>query len=394
MSEERIKKIAQALHSEGIDAWLFFDFHNREPIAYTVLGLPMKFCSRRWYYAVHADGRATKVVSAVEAGKIDALPGDKVVYRSWGEMENALKQALGDAKTVAMQYSPQGAIPYVSTVDAGTVELVRALGYDVVSSADLIQLFDAVLDEAAYQDHLKAAKNCYDVKDLAFDMIRNALKNKEKINEWTVAEFILQEFDRRNMTMDGETPIVGVDGHPADPHFEPTPENALPIVPGSKILIDLWARFKRDAAIYGDITWCGYAGANPPEDYAKLFSIVVQARDAGVQFIRQRLAEGKTVAGFEVDDVVRNVVKQHGYGDFFVHRTGHNIHHEVHGNGANIDNLETKDARRLINGVCFSIEPGIYLPDRMAVRTEIDVCIRGNQAIVSGPMQRELITLE
>jgi len=394
MFQQRIDKIAQALKDEGIDAWLFFDFHNREPIAYNVLGLPMKFCSRRWFYAVRADGRVTKVVSAVEVGKIDALPGDKIVYRSWGELEDALKAALGDAKTVAMQYSPQGAIPYVSTVDAGTVELVRAQGYEVVTSADLIQIFDAVMDEPHYQDHLNAAKNCYEVKDLAFDMIRKALKNNEKINEWDVASFILREFDRRDMTMDNETPIVGVDGHPADPHFEPTPENALPILPGSKILIDLWARFKRDDAIYGDITWCGYAGANPPEEYKKIFAIVVEARDAGVAFIRERLAAGKLVAGYEVDDRVREVVEKHGYGEYFVHRTGHSIHHEVHANGANIDNLETKDSRRLMDGVCFSIEPGIYLPDNMAVRTEIDVCIRQGRAIVSGPLQEDLITLE
>lgn len=393
MFQERIAKIAEALKTEGIDAWLFFDFHNREPIAYSVLGLPMKFCSRRWFYVVKADGSTKKVVSAVEAGKIDDLPGDRAVYKSWGGLESALKQALGNVNTVAMQYSPQGAIPYVSTVDAGTVELVRSLGYEVVTSADLIQLFDAVLDDEHYQDHLKAAENCYEVKDLAFEMIRNALKNNEKITEWTVAEFILQEFDRRNMTMDDETPIVGVDGHPADPHFEPTRENALPIVPGSKILIDLWARFKRADAIYGDITWCGYAGANPPEEYKKIFNIVVQARDAGVAFIRERLAAGRAVAGYEVDDKVREVVVQHGYGDYFVHRTGHSIHHEVHGNGANIDNLETRDSRRLMDGVCFSIEPGIYLLDRMAVRTEIDVCIRQGRAIVSGPLQKDLITL-
>lgn len=393
MFPERIARIADALKDEGVDAWLFFDFHNREPIAYSVLGLPMKFCSRRWFYVVRADGTTMKVVSAVEAGKIDELPGDRIVYRSWGDLEAGLKQALGDVKTVAMQYSPQGAIPYVSTVDAGTVELVRGLGYQVVTSADLIQLFDAVLDEEHYQDHLKAAKNCYEVKDLAFAMIHDALRQGRALSEWDVAEFILREFDRRDMTMDDEVPIVGVDGHPADPHFEPTPENALPIVPGSKVLIDLWARFKRADAIYGDITWCGFAGKTPPEEYKRIFEIVVKARDAGVAFIRQRLDAGKEVAGYEVDDRVREVVARHGYGDYFVHRTGHSIHHEVHGNGANIDNLETRDSRRLMDGLCFSIEPGIYLPDHMAVRTEIDVCIRQGKAIVSGPLQKELITL-
>ena len=391
--QERINQIAEALRAEGIDAWLFFDFHNREPIAYSVLGIPMRFCSRRWFYVVRADGGTMKVVSAVEAGKIDDLPGDKIVYRSWQELEKALDRALTGVRTVAMQYSPEGAIPYVSTVDAGTVELVRARGVEVVSSANLIQLFNAVLDEKQYQDHLEAAKNCYEVKDLAFDMIRTALREGRQITEWDVADFILREFDRRNMTMDGETPIVGVDAHPADPHFEPTPETALPIVPGSKVLIDLWARFKRDDAIYGDITWCGFAGKQPPAEYARIFDVVVRARDAGVAFIRERLAAGREVAGYEVDDRVRQVVADAGYGDYFVHRTGHSIHHEVHANGANIDNLETRDARRLMDGLCFSIEPGIYLPGRMAVRTEIDVCIRSGQAIVSGPMQKELLLL-
>ena len=393
MVNERINRIVQALKEEGIDAWLFFDFHNREPIAYRVLGIPMKFCSRRWFYVVHASGRLVKVVSAVESTKIDNLPGEKIVYRSWRRMHEALKEALGDAETVAMQYSPEGAIPYVSTVDAGTVEVIRSLGLNVVSSANLVQQFDAVLTPEQYEDHLKAAAACYEVKDLAFSFIDQAIKNDKKITEYDVAHFILDEFERRGMTTDDEVPIVGVDGHPADPHFEPTPENALPIVRGSKVLIDLWARFKHEDAIYGDITWCGYVGNNPPEKYVEIFDVVVRARDAGVAFIQQRLKESKKVAGWEVDDVVRKVVEDAGYGEYFVHRTGHNIHHAVHGNGANIDNLETKDERLLVDGLCFSIEPGIYLPDLMAVRTEIDVCIRDGKAIVSGPMQKELILL-
>lgn len=387
-----LERLQQAVGDAGLDGWLFCDFHNRDPIAYRILGMEFgKFTSRRWFYLVPARGEPVRLVSRVEPSRLDDLPGEKRFYLSWQELEARLRELVGGQR-VAMQYSPGDAIPYVATVDAGLVELVRAAGADIASSAELVQAFEAVIDEAGYQSHLEAGRRIHAIKDQAFDLVRQALATGRELTEYEVQRFILRRFDEEDLDCMGEVPIVGVNDHPSDPHFEPTAENCRVIRRGDTILIDLWAKLRQPDAIFYDITWCGYAGEEPPARYAEIFRVVMAARDAAVDFVRDRFARGVEVAGWEVDDACRAVVKAAGWGDHFIHRTGHSIGVVVHANGANIDNLETRDLRRLVPGVCFSVEPGIYLAGEMAVRTEIDVFVRLDGTVeVTGPVQRELV---
>ncbi|MFN3412796.1 MAG: M24 family metallopeptidase [Thermoanaerobaculum sp.] len=392
---ERIVRIRQELAKAGIDGWLFFDFHNRDPIAYRILGLEFgKFTSRRWFYLVPKSGQPVKLVSAVEAGKLDALPGEKRVYRSWRELSDHLRGMLDGLSTVAMQYSPRGDVPYVSIVDAGTVELVRAAGAEVVSSAPLVQVFEAVLTPEQLETHVKAGEKIHRIKDEAFALVSQKVRGGDLITPYDVQQFILRRFEEEDLTCQGEYPIVGTNEQPADPHFEPTPENARPIALGDTLLVDLWAKLKKDNAVFYDITWCAFVGENPPAEYLEIFRLACQARDAALALVHERFAKGEPLAGFEVDDAARQVIEKAGYGPYFVHRTGHNIGTEVHGNGANLDNLETRDNRLLVPGLCFSIEPGIYLPGEMAVRTEINVYItHDGKPQVYGPIQKELVLL-
>ena len=391
-----ILRIQEELKSAGMDGWLFYDFHNRDPIAYRVPGLDFgKFTSRRWWYYIPADGDPIRLVHKVEPTKLDSLPGEKRYYLAWEELHASLRDIIGPApKKVVMQYSPLNNIPYVSTVDGGTVGLLQSFGYEIHSSADLVQLFEAVIDEKGYQSHLDAARVVYQIKDEAFQRIETALQNGEEMTEYSIQQFIVSRFEELGFTNDGENPIVGVNGHPANPHFEPTPENTWAIKKGDTILIDLWARKNETDSIWADITWCGFAGQNPPEKYGTIFNAVRDARNAGLAFIREKFAEGRNCFGWEVDDAVRNVIRERGFGDFFIHRTGHSIGTEVHGNGVHIDNLETREERQLIPGICFSLEPGIYFEDEIAVRTEIDVFITlEGEVVVAGPEQESLILL-
>jgi Xaa-Pro aminopeptidase len=381
-----------AIRTAGFDGWLFCDFHNRDALAYRILGMDFgKFTSRRWFYLVPAAGEPVRLVSRVEPSRLDDLPGEKRQYLSWGDLLESLKVLVG-GKRIAMQWSPDDAIPYVSTVDGGMVDLVRSAGATVVSSADLVQVFEAVIDEAGYQSHLSAGTRVHAIKDEAFAAIRDALATGRELTEFDVQQFIVRRFDEEGLTCHREWPIVGVNDHPADPHFEPTPQNARVIKRGDTFLIDLWACDKAPGSIWHDITWCGFAGDTPPAAYVEIFNVVRDARDAAVAFAARRFETGEGCAGWEVDDACRAVVKAAGYGDFFIHRTGHSIGTAVHGNGVNIDNLETRDLRRLVPGICFSVEPGIYLPGRMAVRSEVDVFVRHDGVVeVTGPAQRDLI---
>ncbi|MFZ5803525.1 MAG: M24 family metallopeptidase [Acidobacteriota bacterium] len=392
---ERIARIQTELSKAGIDGWLFFDFHNRDPISYRILGLEFgKFTSRRWFYLVPKSGPPVKLVSAVEAGKLDALPGEKRVYRSWRELLDHLRGMLDGLSTVAMQYSPRGDVPYVSIVDAGTVELVRAAGVEVVSSAPLVQVFEAVLTPEQLESHVKAGEKIHRIKDEAFALVSQKVRGGHVITPYDVQQFIVRRFEEEGLTCQGEYPIVGTNEQPADPHFEPTPENARPIKLGDTLLVDLWAKLKEPNAVFYDITWCAFVGENPPAKYSEIFRLACQARDAALALVQERFAQGQPLAGYEVDDAARQVIEKAGYGPYFVHRTGHNIGTEVHGNGANLDNLETRDNRLLVPGLCFSIEPGIYLPGEMAVRTEINVFItHDGKPQVYGPIQKELVLL-
>jgi Xaa-Pro aminopeptidase len=390
-----LRDIQQAIRDNNGDGWLFFDIHHRDTLAYRILGLDLeRMTTRRWYYFIPKEGMPTKLVHRVEQGRLGALPGNTVLYVGWRELHEKLRGLLGGRQRVFMQYSPMNNIPMVSCVDAGTVELVRSLGKDVLSSAELVQFFEARVDEAGAASHRAAGAKVQRIKDDAFQLIISAIKSNRHVSEYDVQQFILAEFDRENLTCDGSPPMVGVNEHAADPHFEVSPGNPSAIKENDRVLIDLWARENVPEGIYYDITWCGFMGKKPDELYRQLFAVVVQARDLTKQFIAQRVAAKQPVFGWEADDVCRNCISQHGYGDFFLHRTGHSIHRSVHGNGANLDNLETKDERRIIWGSCFSIEPGIY-KDGIGVRSEIDVLLdaQGN-VCVAGPEQHKLILLE
>lgn len=391
-----IPRIQAELKSAGLDGWLLYDFHNRDAIAYHVLGLDYgKFTSRRWFYWIPVTGEPVRLCSKVESTKLDKLPGQKRLYLSWRELHASLKDIMGRAHRIAMQYSPTANIPYVSIVDGGTIDLVRSLGFEVISSADLVQTFQAILNDAQYQSHLEAGARVQRIKNEAFDLVAREFAAGHTLTQYDVQQFIVRRYGEEGLTCKGEFPIVGTNEQPADPHFEPTPANARPIAKGDTLLIDLWAKLEQPGAIFYDITWCGFVGRKPPAKYVEIFTTVRNARDAALDFVRSRFTSGQPVHGWEVDDACRAVVDKAGYGEYFIHRTGHSIGEDVHGNGVNIDNLETRDERLLVPGICFSIEPGIYLAGEMAVRSEIDVFITpAGKVDVAGDMQRDLILMD
>jgi Xaa-Pro aminopeptidase len=388
-----LRKIQEALRDQKVDGWLLYDFHNRDPLAIHILGIdPEKLSTRRWYYFIPTDGEPVKLVSKVEQTVLDFLPGKKIPYLAWKEMHQQIKNILGNRKRIALNYSPMNHIPYASMVDGGTVELIKSFGYELVSSADLIQQFEAVIDEKGFQSHIDAGKTVLKIKDEAFEAIGKAIRENRKITEYEIQRLIGSRFEEEGLTCDGHYPIVGVNEHPANPHFEPTPQNSHSFKTGDTILIDLWAKKREPGSIYYDVTWCGFVGKNPPAKYVEVFTTVRDARKAAKKFVEDKFARGETCYGWEVDDACRKVVQDAGFGDYFIHRTGHSIGTDVHGNGVNIDNLETKDERKLIPGVCFSIEPGIYLEGEMAARSEINICIHPDgQVKVHGDEQEELI---
>ena len=390
-----LKAIQAALKIHKLDAWLFCDHHRRDPMAYRILGLPETgMASRRWWYLVPAEGEPVKLAHRVEPRKLDALPGRQEHYLSWTELHAKLKAMVAGRPRIAMQYSPNNDIPYVGLVDAGTVELIRSFGPDIVSSADLVQQFEATFGEAGHASHVWAGERVQAIKDETFALMVKALRDRVGATEYELKEHILRRFAQEGLTSEGESPIVGFKDHPADPHFEPTREGAYTLKSGDTVLLDLWARRIEPVGVYYDITWCAYAGPKPPDPYEEIWGVVRRARDAAVAFASKRIDSGDPVHGYEIDDVCRKVVAYAGYGDAFLHRTGHSIGTSVHGNGANIDNLETRDGRRIVPGTCFSIEPGIYLAGRMGVRAEVDVYVtpRG-KAEVFGAIQEDLVLL-
>jgi Xaa-Pro aminopeptidase len=357
-----------------------------------VLGFePARHVTRRWYYFIPAEGEPAGLVHRIERGMLDALPGSRTPYSSWVEQAEGLRRLLGGSRRVAMQYSPNCAIPYVAMVDAGTVELVRSLGVEVASSSELIQYFEARWDAEALESHLEAGRRVDKVRRMAFDLIRERTRNGRKVPEIEVKRFVRDEFKRTGLfTTDG--PIVAANAHAANPHYEPTEEDYAVIGSGDFVLLDMWAKLDRPGAVYYDITWTGFCGDSPTEPMRRVFEIVRDARDAAVRRVREAVAKGEPLRGFEVDDAARGVISSHGFGERFTHRTGHSIGREVHGNGANMDNLETHDERLIIPWTCFSIEPGIYLDD-FGVRSEVDVFVGDGEARVTGEIQTELLAL-
>lgn len=387
--------IQNALKAKKFDGWLLCDFRNRDYLAYRVLGLNFeKMSSRRWYYYIPARGEPKKLVSAVEKMRLDSLPGKRMVYLSWGELHASLKKLMGPNKRIAMQYSPKNNVPYVSMVDGGTIELLKGLGYRIGSSADLVQMFVSRISDEGYATHKEAARVMDGIRAEAFAEIGKGIRSSAGITEYDIQQFIMRRFTEEGLTT-YDPPMVGVNDHPADPHFDLTRDNARPMKTGDTVLIDMWAKKNVPGGIYYDITWVGYIGDAPPRKYVEIWNAVKGGRDAAVKFVQDKFAKGQVCYGWQVDDACRNVVKKAGYGKFFLHRTGHSITEETHGNGVNIDNLETKDERALLPGCCFSIEPGIYLEGSMAVRTELNMFIRNDgMPEVTGEVQQELVQIK
>jgi len=382
-------QIQEALRREKLDGWLFFDHHERDPLAYRVLGLSTpRHVTRRWYYLIPASGEPRALVHRIESGVIRELPGERLQYSSWQEQHAGLAQLLKDSKRVAMQYSPLCAVPYVAMVDAGTVELVRSLGVEVVTSAELIQEFEACLSEAQFETHIEAGRRMDRVCAETFRFIGAHLASG--VDEMAVRHFVRQEFANHGLITD-EGPIVAVNAHAGNPHYEPTPATSAPILPGDFVLLDMWAKLDQPGAVYYDITWTGVCG-QPAERFQQIFGIVRDARDKAIAAVTQAVSTHREIRGFEVDDAAREHIRAAGYGDRFVHRTGHSIGTEVHGTGANMDNLETHDERRILPGALFSVEPGIYLSD-FGVRSEVNVFVRRDSASVTGAIQRELVRI-
>jgi Xaa-Pro dipeptidase len=390
-----LQAIQQELQSSNIDGWLFYDFHNRDAIAARVLNMDTsRFASRRWYYYIPAQGEPQKLVHQIEPWRCDHLPGGKHIYLSWQEQQEMLKSILQSSKTIAMQYSSNNAIPYVSIVDAGTIELIRGFGVTVVSSGDLVGKFEAHLSMEDWASHKEAAEVMQMVKDETFKQVAKRIKNGENPREVEIQSF-MHNLMRENDMFWGDGPVVAINEHAADPHFEPTEKNSVEMKRGDLLLLDLWAKKNRPGSIFYDITWMGFIDDTVPEKLENIFQIIASARDAALDLVRDRFAQKIPVYGWEVDDACRKVIIDAGFGDYFTHRTGHNIGEEVHGNGVHIDNLETKDERLILPGTCFSVEPGAYLPEeKIGFRTEIDVFVTDEGEVdVAGPIQKNIIPI-
>ena len=392
-----IPAIQAALRAAGLEGWLFYDFRGSDPLAARILKLdPNRHMTRRWYYLIPAKGTPVKLLHRIEPHSLDDVPGEARLYLSWQEQQAHLKQmlsSLGRVPKVSMQYSPMNAIPYISRVDAGTLELVRSFGVDVVTSADLVQRFEAAWTADQYASHRKAADALRQIVDEAFAQVRDEIVRGTGFTERDLQQDILARIAARGLHTYAP-PIAAVNAHAADPHYSPPEKGSTPIGKGDLVLIDLWAKSTAPGSMYGDITWTGFVGEAVPARQAEIFAIVAAARDAAVAFIQQEVRAGRFPRGGDVDDVCRRVIQQAGYEDRFLHRTGHSIGEEVHGNGANIDNLETQDGRRLLPHTCFSIEPGIYLPGEFGIRSEVDVYVTEREAIVTGgPIQTAIVPI-
>ena len=389
-----LEQIQHALQDEGLAGWLFYDFRKSDPIAYQVLTLPADaFYSRRWFYFIPTQGTPTAIISAVESHVLSSLPGDRRIFRTWQEIRTYLQTILNPGMRVAMEYSPMNAIPYMSRVDGGTLELVRSYGVEVVSSANLAQRFIAQLTPAQVESHRQAGQRLIAAKDALFDELSDNLRAGTAMNEYSVQQRFLALIEQLGLVQ--ADVHVAVNANISNPHYGPTREQHSPIQRGDLILFDFWAHMPEPKAIYADYTWMAFAGTREeiPHRYLGIFDIVTRARDAAISFVRKQLEAGQRVQGCQVDDVARRVIADAGYADYFVHRTGHSIDTVIHGNGANIDNFETQDERILLPSTCCSIEPGIYLPE-FGVRSEVDLLIHEHDAEVTGtPIQEEIVAL-
>jgi len=387
-----IKAIQAELKESKIDGWLFYDHHHRDPIAAHILGLDGNgMATRRWFYFIPSRGEPRKLVHKIEQNALDSLPGRAQAYAGWEELRKQLQKLLTGAKKIAMQYSPENNIPYIGLVDAGTVELLRKLKKTVVTSADLVQRFDATWTAEQLRSHLEAGEIVDRIRQVAFERAAAMVREGAPVTEYELQQWMLRQFRANGLTT-AEPPIAAVQPNNGNPHYEPHAQGSRPIRAGDLLLLDIWAKCDRPGSVYYDITWMGYLGARVPDAYAKIFRIVREARDRAIGLVRERVASGKALHGWEVDRAARDVIRKAGYEKNFVHRTGHSIGQEVHGNGANMDSLETRDDRKIVPRTCFSIEPGIYVPE-FGVRSEVNVYVGEREARVTGAIQEEILPL-
>jgi len=385
-----LPSIQAALRDSGNDCWLFYDHHHRDPIAYHLLGLPEKMMvTRRWFYVVPAEGEPVKLVHRIESHHLDSLPGQRLEYSAWQELWQHLEAMLKPYHKVVMQYSPNNQIPYISLVDAGMLELVRSFGKEIVSSANLVARFEATLTEAQMDSHLKARDAIDKITAAFFPEVGRRSRNGGT-HEFEMQQWVMEAFQREGLTTD-DPPDIAVNAHSGDPHYSPSSATSSPIKQGDFVLLDIWAKLNQPDSVYYDITWTGVVGT-PSDKQREIFQIVRDARDVGIRTVQQAFDAGKKICGWEVDAAVREFITGKGYGKYFIHRTGHSIGRDIHANGANLDNLETKDDREILPNTCFSVEPGIYLPE-FGVRSEINMLIRNGKGQVTGRVQNELVQI-
>jgi Xaa-Pro dipeptidase len=385
--------IQAALGEFGLDGWLLYDFRGGNMLSRRVLDLEGKTpTTRRFFYLVPARGEPRKLVHRIETDVLDHLPGAKTIYLKWQDLEAGVGSLLTGRKRVAMEYSPRNANPYISRVDAGTVELVKSFGVDVVGSGDLIQRFESSWDDEQWAMHLEADRHTRSAYDMAWRLIADRVRAGGTIRETEVQTAIMDHFQKNGLTT-YHPPIVGAGPNGGNPHYEPIVGKDAEIGAGDFVLIDLWAKMERPRSVYSDLTRVGYVGKSVPDVYTKVFNVVAAARDTAIALVKDAFAAGRTLRGYEVDRACRDVIDAAGYGDKFIHRTGHNIGQETHGNGANMDDLETHDERLVLPCTCFSIEPGIYLPE-FGIRSEVNVFIGADGTVhVTGEPQREVLAV-
>ncbi len=391
-----VPALQRALGESGLDGWLLYDFNGQNPTALEALGLAGHMLTRRWFYLVPRAGEPVLLVHAIEAGSFPAeVPGRRVRYASWQSLDEALRGLLEPlrGRRVAMEYFPEAAIPALSRVDAGTLELVRRHGVEIASSADLVQRFLCRWSPRQLASHVRALRAIDDAKDAAFAYVGESHKRGYQPSETQVQALLMKRFADAGLVAD-HPPIVAVNGHAADPHYVPSEKAPTPVRPGDLLLIDLWAKGSDPADVYADITWVAFCGERPPPRLTEIFGVAAEARDLGLRTVERAWAEKRTLQGWQVDRAVRDHVASKGWGERFIHRTGHSIGRSVHGDGANLDDLETHDTRELVEGLAFSIEPGIYLPEEeLGVRTEIDVVLTGEGPRVFSKVQREIVRI-
>jgi len=395
MAKFDLPKIQEILRSMNLDGWLLFDFRGMNELALNVLDIGKdKHLTRRIFYFIPSSGEPSKMVNAIEAHNLAHLLGEELKYASYVSLREHLTKALSGAKVIAMEYSPNNAIPYLSKVDGGTIEYIKSFGVEIVSSGNLITMFDALWTENQYEENIPVANFLTDTVAKCFNYIKENILAGSTITEYDVQQLIMNEFTKRNYFTD-HPPIVAVNENSANPHYAPTEKVFKTIKKEDFVLIDLWAKVNKDEGVWSDITWVGFVGDIVPQRYTDIFNIVKNARDSAFDFVAENFKNSIPIKAFEVDDVARNVIEKAGYGKYFIHRTGHSITTALHGSGPHLDNFETQDERLLLPSTSFSIEPGIYITGDFGVRSEIDVFVHpdGKVEQTGGARQTEVVAI-